>query len=85
MEDRLKTLPQMAESTGLQANEALKRKIMRAAGEKKEERYFLIVYDGDKKYGFDLLRKNAIIRNEKSGTKLRRPCDVNRPYGSSNH
>jgi len=38
VEDRLKALPQMAESTGLQANEALKRKIMRAAGEKKEER-----------------------------------------------
>lgn len=36
VEERLKSLPQMAESTGLQADEALKRKILRASREKKE-------------------------------------------------
>lgn len=35
VEERLKALPQMAQSTGLQADEALKRKILRAAREKK--------------------------------------------------
>ena len=38
VEDKLKALPQMAESTGLEADEALRRKILRAAGEKKGER-----------------------------------------------
>lgn len=34
VEERLRELPQIADSTGLQANEALKRRIMRAADEK---------------------------------------------------
>lgn len=34
VEERLRALPQMAESTGLQADEALKRKILRASREK---------------------------------------------------
>ncbi|MBE5782473.1 MAG: hypothetical protein E7329_04050 [Clostridiales bacterium] len=38
VEERLKALPQMADSTGLQADEALKRKILRAAREKKEKK-----------------------------------------------
>lgn len=38
VEERLRALPEIAESTGLQADEALKRKIMRAANEKKGEK-----------------------------------------------
>ena len=38
VEERLRTLPEIAESTGLQADEALKRKILRAAEEKKQPR-----------------------------------------------
>jgi len=34
VEERLRALPELAESTGLQADEQLKRKILRAAGEK---------------------------------------------------
>ena len=36
VEERLKKLPELAESTGLQADERLKRRILRAAEEKKE-------------------------------------------------
>ena len=38
MEERLRELPQLAESTGLQADERFKRRILRAAEEKKEKR-----------------------------------------------
>ena len=38
MEERLRELPEIAQASGLQADEALKRKILRAAREKKEEK-----------------------------------------------
>ena len=38
MEERLRELPEIAQATGLQADEALKRKILRAAREKKSEK-----------------------------------------------
>lgn len=38
VEERLRALPQMAESTGLQADEALKRRILRAARETKQDK-----------------------------------------------
>ena len=43
LEERLRTLPEIAESTGLQADEQLKRKILRAAEEKRRPRTSVFV------------------------------------------